>query len=85
MTRAGMDPLTREQVEELPQGTAIEVIWSGGNGPHRYTVHVDENEQRYAATGNPRMDTYNPLDFVGQEPYHTRVWLAASPDPDPEP
>ena len=32
------DPLTRQEVEALPDGTRIIVIWSGGNGPHRYTL-----------------------------------------------
>lgn len=71
-------PLTEAQVDELPAGTLIEVIWSGGNGPHRYKVHV-EKSLRYAGPldGNARMLTYNPLGFVGVERFHTRVWLVA--------
>ena len=84
-------PLTAEQVAELPEGALIEIIWSGGNGPHQYRVHIDwPDEQRYAVSlsdwptpRTPAMLTYNPLDFVGQERYHTRVWLVAE-TPEPE-
>lgn len=72
-----MEPLTAEEVATLDAGTPILVIWSGGNGPHRYRVHVDRWGRRYAAPldGRPSMLTYNPLEFVGRERYHTRVWL----------
>jgi hypothetical protein len=70
-------PLSREQVEVLPVGTPITVIWSGGNGPHRYLIHVGLDGQRYAAPLDLHrtMLEYNPLTFVGRERYHTRVWL----------
>ena len=51
------------------------MIWSGGNGPHRYVITVDERGKRYAWTErweNTRF--YNHLRFVGQERFHTRVW-----------
>lgn len=32
------DFLSQEQIDQLPDGTAIEVVWSGGNGPHRYEI-----------------------------------------------
>jgi hypothetical protein len=64
--------LSQEEVDALPAETLIEVTWSGGNGPHRYRVYVDEWGQRYAwsGTGQP---TYNRLDYVGHEPFHTHV------------
>lgn len=68
-------PLTADEVAELPSGVPIEVVWSGGNGPHRYQVFVDARGRRYAWSGSPRMEMYNPLDFVGLERFHTRVWL----------
>lgn len=67
-------PLTAEQVETLRPGALIEVIWSGGNGPHRYVVHVDKWGRRFA--GPPHL--YNPLDFIGRENFHTRVWVVTS-------
>lgn len=74
------DPLTAAEVATLPEGTPVVVIWSGGNGPHRYTITVDELGKRYAwvteRPGSDRLRFYNPLTFVGQERFHTRVWLA---------
>lgn len=67
-------PLTEEEVAELPEGAPITVIWSGGNGPHDYTIAVDEAGQRYAWQGEERLRFYNLLRFVGQRRYHTRVW-----------
>lgn len=32
--------LTQKQVDKLPYGSIIEIVWSGGNGPHKYTVEV---------------------------------------------
>jgi hypothetical protein len=64
--------LDQTEVDALAPGTAIEVTWSGGNGPHRYRVHVDKHGQRYAWTGSGQL-TYNPLVYVGREPFHTHV------------
>jgi hypothetical protein len=36
------EPLTQEQVDALPDGATVEVIWSGGNGPHRYRIIRDK-------------------------------------------
>jgi hypothetical protein len=69
-------PLTAEQVQGLPEGTPVVVIWTGGNGPHRYVIAVDHWGRRYVWDGeSERLRYYNELYFVGQEPYHTRVWL----------
>jgi hypothetical protein len=77
-TAPDAEPLTAEEVDQLPDGTSIIVTWSGGNGPHRYVLHVDRWGRRYAAvvpehdpTGAFR--TYNPLVGVGAWP-RTRVW-----------
>jgi hypothetical protein len=45
-----MRVLTQAEVDELPHGSAVRVIWSGGNGPHYYTVVVDQHQQRYAVS-----------------------------------
>lgn len=41
------DALTQEQVDALPEGAEVVVTWSGGNGPHRYTIGV-KHSIRYA-------------------------------------
>lgn len=70
-------PLTEDQVAELEEGTPVTIIWSGGNGPHDYTITVGEDGQRYAMLDRAGRVTRftNPLRFVGQRRYHTRVWL----------
>jgi len=73
-----VDLLTQEEADVLPDGTEIIATWSGGNGPHRYTVHI-VGRMRYA--GDPKND--NPLTFVGKERYHTHVSLA-SPGSEPD-
>lgn len=69
-------PLTEAEVAELAEGALVTVIWSGGNGPHDYEIAVDARGQRYAWTGRcESVPFYNPLRFIGQERFHTRVWL----------
>ena len=74
------EPLTADELAALPEGTPITVLWSGGNGPHRYLIHHDAHGV-YAASvdGNPRLLTYNPLTFIGRERFHTQVRLAEPP------
>lgn len=43
------DFLTQEQVNELPIGTRVEVVWSGGNGPHEYQIIGRHGEGRIIA------------------------------------
>ena len=38
------DYLTGEEVRQLPEGVFVEVVWSGGNGPHRYRL-IREGER----------------------------------------
>lgn len=77
------DPLTAEEVAELPAGTPVIIVWSGGNGPHRYTVQwwgdilVAASDDEVA---RGRLDIKKaltgPISFVGVERFHTRVWRA---------
>ncbi len=30
--------LTQEEVDRLPNGARVQIVWSGGNGPHAYTI-----------------------------------------------
>lgn len=32
-------PLTQAEIDALPNGATVLVIWAGGNGPHRYVFH----------------------------------------------
>jgi hypothetical protein len=73
------DPLLEEEVDQLAEGTPVVVIWTGGNGPHQYVLHVCDRDPgtRYVWDGqNERLRHYNPLRFVGTERYNTRVWRA---------
>lgn len=76
-------PLEASVVASLSDGTPIIVIWSGGNGPHRYTVQRLSDGTPVAATewevAHGRLDIekalVGPLGFVGTATFHTRVWL----------
>ena len=70
-------PLTEDEVAQLPDGTPVVVIWTGGNGPHPYVIHAcsRDPETRYVWDGKTeQLRHYNPLRFVGTERYNTRVW-----------
>jgi hypothetical protein len=76
--------LTQEQVDQLPDGTIVEITWSGGNGPHRYTTEL-VGYWVYAVSHHPNGRTYrvqDPISFVGSERFHTRVRLVDSIEPD---
>lgn len=74
-------PLTIDEVQELPDGTPIIVVWSGGNGPWPYTLRRDTTGP-VAGLDTDRAGYYDhigrglgPSDFIGQERYHTQVRL----------
>lgn len=74
--------LTAAEVESLVTGDRVEMIWTGGNGPATYAVFC-EGSTTYAVAGditdtNPLL-RYNPITFVGKEPFHTNVRLVADP------
>jgi hypothetical protein len=66
-----VEPLTQEEVDELPEGAEVVITWSGGNGPWRYTIAVDRNGCRMAKEANAY------IDFVGPERPFTVVRRAA--------
>ena len=72
-------PLTLAEVELLEDGAEVIVLWSGGNGPYRYTVHVDKWGCRWAARGGHLVGEFNRPEHgrIGTERWHTRVWRAA--------
>lgn len=75
--------LTQAEVDALPDGTRIQVKWSGENGPREYILGV-RCEVRYALTAHEYRDGMWPLFRrlvdVGQHP-QTQVWLE-KPAPD---
>ena len=77
-------PLTRDEVAQLDEGTRVVIIWSGGNGPHEYTITIDTLGERCAWSRpqrwgpNDPMRYCNPIEFVGDRRYHTRVWRVTS-------
>lgn len=71
--------LTEDQVGELPNGTEVEITWSGGNGPHRYRIEqsVYGTFWRYDGLSDEQWKNVklhqDVISFVGSERYHTRV------------
>lgn len=59
--------LTQADVDALPEGARVWVKWSGGNGPHLYTVSI-----RSSARWAKECDA--PLNGVGAHPL-TQAWL----------
>jgi hypothetical protein len=57
------DPLTAEQIRELPDGAEIVVTWFGGNGPAPYRVLVD-------FAGIRRIENLYPDELIAD--WHTR-------------
>ena len=41
------DALDNLDVQLLDQGAAVEIVWSGGNGPHRGRVVFDHRSEPY--------------------------------------
>lgn len=69
--------LTQEEVDKLPEGTMVEVVWSGGNGPHQYRIKRWGDVTLVDIEVDPR--GFHPLDFVGLFPPHTMVWRVREP------
>lgn len=73
------DLLTSDQIAALPVGTEIMVTWSGGNGPHKYTVDR-RNSVTLARPTDFRTGERTPMhlsidSFLGPSPL-TQVRLA---------
>lgn len=63
--------LTQDEVDGLPEGTPVLITWSGGNGPHRYTIKRFYN---YAIA----KEADSLIDFIGPHPL-TMVSLIEEP------
>lgn len=73
--------LTQEECDALPAGARVRVTWSGGNGPHVYTVA----QKHWTWVHNCVEECVEPeLRFVGKERFHTRVEVVAVPAGHPD-
>ena len=63
-------PLTQPEIDALPDGTGVIVTWSGGNGPHRYTI---SRRHGYTAAFGFGIEV-GALNICGEHPL-TQVWL----------
>jgi len=70
--------LTQEELDALPPGTLITVVWSGGNGPFEYVVAKKWGRTYAAFIRRGVLHLVAELDFVGPERPHTMVWLKES-------
>ncbi len=63
--------LTKEQFDDLPSGACVTVTWSGGNGPHNYTVTKTEDD---------KSAIYGKYDYLIGTPdcIFDKVWLASN-------
>ena len=82
--------LTQEQVESLPVGVRVGVLWCGGNGPHEYVIQRDKHGtfvrsphelQQFALNPNVLAnirrhdkDPFNRIEPVRDQRYN-RVWV----------
>ena len=88
------EPLTAEQIRELPDGTEVVITWCGGNGPHPYRILVDYEGHRHVESLYPdRLLEYDGVSGkLMVKPLHrvtlgwddfTREWAESFP-PEPE-
>lgn len=65
------DYLTQRQTDRLPIGSVVEIVWSGGNGPHEYKIHSHRIDGRSACACYPdkHMRCYlDPIELVTLPP-----------------
>ncbi len=65
-------PLTQKEVNNLRNGTKVQVIWSGGNGPWTYIISRDKSKRVIATYGDVFVGY---LDRVGVTKGNDRVYL----------
>jgi len=69
--------LTQDEVDSLPEGTEVMVLWEGGNGAHKYRI-VKWHDLTYAETDFSSANCKHLLNRVGITKWSTRVWLVES-------
>ncbi len=72
--------LTPEELAALPEGSPITVLWSGGNGPHKYHLRFSKWGYPYAES---RGTYVGVLDLIGRPPGTAVVpgWVAGKDFP----
>jgi len=82
--RYAAELLTQEQVNKLPAGAIVEIIWSHGDSPDQYVVQRDEKHGRVFAFTEGEIDhqVRHQISVVGSERYHTQVRLIETPKPE---
>lgn len=60
--------LSQRQVNNLVHGEKVLITWSGGNGPHEYTV-----DRSFICQTPFAKECNHPIDYVGKESFHTHV------------
>jgi hypothetical protein len=70
------DYLSAAEVEALPVGTRVQIVWCGGNGPHHYTMGRNGWGEVTTVTDEPvSTEAVLRLDQVGPERHHHRITL----------
>src|SRR5229473_6032092 len=68
-------PLTQAEVDALTDGTLVEVVWSGGNGPHIYQL-THERGQTLVGPLPGKTGIKHSIKFVGETPPFTVIRMA---------
>jgi hypothetical protein len=70
------------EICDLPEGTILWILWSGGNGPYKCVLIFDQRHLPYIVPcsepdpENSPLRYYNPLTFIGSRPPFTMLWHA---------
>lgn len=64
--------LSQTEVNRLKNGTKVWIYWTGGNGPHKYTIET-QNKVAWAK------ECDSVIDYVGYEVPRTLVALSKKP------
>jgi len=68
-------PLTQAEVDALTDGTLVEVVWSGENGPHIYQL-THERGQTLVGPLPGKTGIKHSIKFVGETPPFTVIRMA---------
>jgi len=67
--------LTQSQVDSLPEGTKVRIVWAGGNkGEYTIKKYYGLSYTTYVASDGKAYPG-NLIDGVGEEKMHTKVWM----------
>lgn len=76
-TEAPSPYLTQKQVDDLPEGTEVMILWSGGNGPHKHIIGKYSGKSYTTFIGSDNNRHIGELiNFVGDKIYQFTNGLA---------